>query len=107
MKLNYQIFGNGSKTIVLFHYFGGKADSWEWVVKRLKKKFRIMAITLPGFGNSEPLEEPSIYHFSTYINDCIAESEVTNYILCGHSMSGKLILYATQLNAGNCRKDLY
>ena len=106
MKLNYQVFENGSKTIVLLHYFGGNADSWQWVVKRLKKKFRIIAITLPGFGNSEPLDEPSIYHFSTYINDCIAELKLTNYILCGHSMSGKLILYATQLSTGDLPKGL-
>jgi len=99
MKLNYKVYGDGDKTIVLLHYFGGKGESWKWVAKRMEKKFRVVAITLPGFGNTDSLSQPSTYDFSEYINRCIAKLKLKNYVLCGHSMSGKLALYATQINA--------
>lgn len=97
MELNYGRFGNGEKTIVLLHYFGGNADSWRWVIQKLQNRFTIIAITLPGFGNTRPLKEPSIFSFAKYINNCIEELKLNNYVLCGHSMSAKLILYADQI----------
>lgn len=106
MKLNYKTYGSGNRTIILSHYFGGNAGSWNWVVKRLEKKFSIVLITLPGFGNTEALPEPSIYHFADYINKCISHIGLKNYLLCGHSMSAKLILYAAQLNNGISPKGL-
>lgn len=98
MKYNYRISGKGNRTIVLLHYFGGNAKSWDWVVKRLKNKFRIVVITLPGFGATHPLPELSIFDFAKYINSCISELQLNNYILCGHSMSAKFVLYATQIS---------
>ena len=105
-ELNYKQLGKGKKTIVLLHYFGGNGDSWRWVAERLKKKFSLVVITLPGFGNTPSFTEPSIYDYATYINACIADLKLTNYLLCGHSMSGKLILYADQIAVSNKAKGL-
>ena len=96
-ELNFTRIGNAGKTIVLLHYFGGNADSWRWVADRLKKKFSVVLITLPGFGNTDGFLNPSIFDYAKYINDCIIDLKLTNYLLCGHSMSGKLILYADQI----------
>ena len=96
-ELNFKKIGQGNRTIVLLHYFGGNIDSWHWVAQRLKKNFSVVLITLPGFGNTTAFKNPSIFDFATYINDCITEMKLDNYILCGHSMSGKLILYADQI----------
>jgi pimeloyl-ACP methyl ester carboxylesterase len=54
-------------------------------------------LTLPGFGATKPLSEPSIYSFAKYINQCINELKLEDYSLCGHSMGAKLVLYATKL----------
>ncbi|QLG46548.1 alpha/beta fold hydrolase [Costertonia aggregata] len=106
MKYNYEILGKGNHTIVLVHYFGGSGKSWDWVAKRLRKKFRIITITLPGFGGTTPLPELSIFDFAKYINGCIEEIGLDNYLLCGHSMSTKLALYATQITRGIPPKGL-
>jgi len=97
---NYSIIGDGKKTIVFIHYFGGDAGSWRWLAKRLQKKHRCILLNLPGFGNTPPLEEPSIFGFATYINACIEELNLEDYILCGHSMGAKLALYAAKLMKG-------
>ncbi len=97
MTLHYESYGSGQRTLVFVHYFGGDSNSWKWVTKRLKRKFHIVTITLPGFGRTTPLTEPSIYHFAKYINACLNDLELKDFILCGHSMGAKLVLYATQL----------
>ncbi|MGB6152948.1 MAG: alpha/beta hydrolase [Pricia sp.] len=105
-KLNYSRFGEGNRTIVLLHYFGGNAESWQWVVRKLRKKFSVVVITLPGFGNTKAFDEPSIFAFANYINQCIEDLALENYLLCGHGMSGKLILYAEQIAMKNKAKGL-
>lgn len=98
---DYEIIGEGKKTIVFVHYFGGDSGSWRWMAKRLRKKHTCVLLNLPGFGSTPPLPEPSIYGFAQYINACIDELELKDYILCGHSMGAKLVLYATKIRAEN------
>ncbi|MGB3152802.1 MAG: alpha/beta hydrolase [Maribacter sp.] len=105
-EIHFKKFGVGSRTLVLLHYFGGNADSWQWVVKRIKDEFTIYVITLPGFGNTPPLKDSSIYDYAAYINQCIETLKLKNFMLCGHSMSGKLILYADQITNGVKAKAL-
>lgn len=105
-NLKYSQHGEGNQTIVLLHYFGGNQESWRWVVKRLQKKFSVIVITLPGFGGTTPFDKPSIFAYANFINHCIEELALENYILCGHSMSGKLILYADQISLKNKAKGL-
>lgn len=95
------IIGNGKKTLVFIHYFGGDAGSWKWLAKRLGKKFTCVLLNLPGFGGTQPLKEPSIFGFAAYINKKIESLSIGNYILCGHSMGAKLALYAAKLNVAN------
>ncbi len=97
---NYEIIGNGKKTIVFIHYFGGDAGSWHWLAKRLKKNHTCILLNLPGFGETRPLPRPSIFEFSKFINSCIDELGLKEYILCGHSMGGKLALYAAKIMEG-------
>lgn len=63
----------------------------------MKKNYRCVLLNLPGFGNTEGLSEPSIYALSKYINDQIEVLQLEEYILCGHSMGAKLVLYAAKL----------
>mgnify|MGYP000108629903 CR=1 FL=1 len=104
--LRYERIGNGKKTIVFVHYFGGDAGSWKWLANRLRKKYTCILLNLPGFGGTKPLAEPSIYGMAQYINDCIEELKLKDYILCGHSMGAKLVLYAAQINNGNLPSKL-
>ena len=103
---NYEIMGTGSKTIVFIHYFGGDAGSWQWLAKRLQKKYTCVLLNLPGFGGTTPLSQPSIYEFAKFINVCIDELNLSEYMLCGHSMGGKLALYAAKIMEGTRPKKI-
>ncbi|MUH35583.1 alpha/beta hydrolase [Zobellia amurskyensis] len=104
--LRYEKIGNGKKTIVFIHYFGGDAGSWKWLAKRLRKRYTCIMLNLPGFGGTRPLAEPSIYGMAQYINVIIDELKLKDYILCGHSMGAKLVLYAAQIKNTNLPRKL-
>lgn len=97
---DYEIIGNGNRTIVFIHYFGGDAGSWHWLAKRLQKNHTCILLNLPGFGATRPLSRPSIFEFSKFVNACIADLGLKEYMLCGHSMGGKLALYAAKIMEG-------
>ncbi len=80
-------------TLIFIHYFGGDGGSWQWLSRKLKKKYNCVYLTLPGFDNTEPLPELSIRSFSEWIANEIKALNIDNYILIGHSMGGKLALF--------------
>lgn len=95
------------KVLVFLHYFGGSAKSWEWVINRLDKKYHCIAINLPGFGSSSPLEEPSIVNLAEFVELELKASEISNYILIGHSMGAKIALQmAAEDTKGNIERLL-
>lgn len=83
---------SNGKTLVFLHYFGGAADTWQWVAYELASQYRSLAINLPGFGGTEPLEEPSVKNFATYVLEVLTEMNVTECVLIGHSMGGKVAM---------------
>ncbi|GAB4384469.1 MAG: alpha/beta hydrolase [Elainellaceae cyanobacterium] len=85
-------WGNGDKTLVFLHYFGGAAMSWQWVAAQLQD-CRCVAINLPGFGGTSALEQPSLQKYSDVISQELARLDIENYTLIGHSMGGKMALH--------------
>ncbi|MGB3532450.1 MAG: alpha/beta hydrolase [Microcoleaceae cyanobacterium] len=84
-------WGNGNQTLVFLHYFSGAAQSWQWVARQLPN-YRCIAFNLPGFGGTPALQQPTIQRYAETISQAIAELELENYTLIGHSMGGKLAL---------------
>ncbi len=93
-KVNEWGTESSGKTLVFLHYFGGAADTWQWVCYELSNEYRSIAINLPGFGGTAPLEEPSIKNFASYALQLLAELNVNQYTLIGHSMGGKVAMLA-------------
>ncbi len=81
---------NPKETLVFLHYFGGSAQSWQWLVPLLQKDFDCIALNLPGFGGEPALDEPSIAGFTSFIMQKLDSMNVESYVLVGHSMSGKI-----------------
>ena len=105
-KNNYEIVGNGKKKIVFIHYFGGDAGSWKWLAKRLVKSHTCILLNLPGFNETELNFEPSIYEYAIFVNKQIEALKLKDYTLCGHSMGGKIALYAALMNEVNKPKKI-
>lgn len=84
-------WGNGNKTLVFLHYFGGAAQSWQWVASQMPNH-RCIAINLPGFGGAPALEQPSLEGYAHSVLDTLASLDIEDYTLVGHSMGGKIAL---------------
>lgn len=53
ISLNMLEQGNGSRTLIFLHYFGGSALEWESVMNTLSGEYRCLAVDLRGHGDSE------------------------------------------------------
>lgn len=80
------------KTLVFLHYFGGSAQSWNWVIDQLKNDYHCIAFDLPGFGESVPLSKPSLENFARYIQKEMVALGIKKYFIVGHSMGAKIAL---------------
>lgn len=87
-----QQWGNEGENLVFLHYFGGSAQSWQWVAEALSKDYRCIAINLPGFGGAAAMEEPSIQGFAEYVQKELDSLGIKGYNLIGHSMGGKIAM---------------
>lgn len=92
-------WGERGETLVFLHYFGGSAQSWQWVAEKLSADYRCIAINLPGFGGAPALRTSSVAKFATYVEQELNKLEVDCYTLIGHSMGGKV---AMQVAAWRC-----
>lgn len=84
-------------TLVLVHGFGANKDNWTRLAKHLSDQFNIIAIDLPGHGeSSKPLDIG--YGFEDqvgYVNQILARLEITETHMMGNSMGGAITaLYA-------------
>lgn len=96
-KIHYTDTGKG-RVLVLLHGFLGSHEVWSEFVKKLSKKFRVIAIDLPGHG-----ETPSIgyYHsmelLAQSVKAVLDKAGVRRYIITGHSMGGYVALTFAEL----------
>lgn len=97
IKVRYTDNGEG-RVIVLLHGFLGSHEIWSEFVKKLSKKFRVIAIDLPGHG-----ETPAIgyYHsmelLAQSVKAVVDKIGVRRYIVVGHSMGGYAALAFAEL----------
>jgi pimeloyl-ACP methyl ester carboxylesterase len=83
--------GKGDQTLVFLHYFGGAAQSWQWVAQQLPD-YRCIALNLPGYGGTPALQQPSLQQYAEAVVQILADLNLQNYTLIGHSMGGKMAL---------------
>lgn len=81
------------RTIVLLHGFPESKEIWSELIKECEKKFRIIAIDLPGFGAT-----PCIGYVHTMelmadaVKAVLKSLHLRKVVLAGHSMGGYVAL---------------
>lgn len=89
--LHFMESGSGNKTLIFLHYFGGSSRTWQPVMESLSSLFTCVAVDLPGFGDSAPVEGgASIEAVCDRVQRVLAGRK--DYVLVGHSMGGKVAL---------------
>ena len=88
----YYLEGGEGETILLVHGFGANKDNWNRLAKYLTPLYHVVAVDLPGFGESTKRQEAS-YTIAAQVErlDKIAEGlSLNSFHLAGNSMGGNI-----------------
>jgi pimeloyl-ACP methyl ester carboxylesterase len=96
--LNYQVGGHGQRTIIFLHGFGASGLTWKDLMPYLDdNRYRYIIFDLIGSGYSS---KPHNADYSMTANadaiiSFINKSDLSNYLIVGHSFGGGVALLAT------------
>ncbi|MFJ5643531.1 alpha/beta fold hydrolase [Streptomyces sp. NPDC093223] len=77
-------------TLVFLHYWGGSARTWDLVVDRLPGR-DVLTVDFRGWSRSRDLPGPcTLDRFAEDTLAVVADAGVTDHVLVGHSMGGKV-----------------
>ncbi|MFG2141097.1 alpha/beta fold hydrolase [Streptomyces sp. NPDC048650] len=77
-------------TLVFLHYWGRSARTWDLVVDRLVGR-HVLTVDFRGWSRSSSLSGPStLRRLADDTLAVIADASITDYVLVGHSMGGKV-----------------
>lgn len=90
--MNYVRRGSG-RPLLLVHGLGGSWRSWSTVMDDLAAEREVIAVDLPGFGETPPLSgETSISTLSDALAGFLAEQGLSGVDAVGSSMGARLVL---------------
>jgi len=79
--------------LLLVHGLGGSVESWVDVLDHLSRGFHLIAVDLPGYGQSEkPDASYTIESFADFVCALIEQLKAGSLILAGHSMGGMIAM---------------
>jgi pimeloyl-ACP methyl ester carboxylesterase len=76
-------------TLLLIHGAGGSHEIWPESIRRLPGA-RVIALDLPGHGESDPPGRRTIPHYALAVEAFVKTLELANVVLAGHSMGGAI-----------------
>lgn len=106
VKLHVTDLGDGP-VVVLIHGYPLSDASWEYQYPALiKAGYRVVGITLRGFGQSDkPYGKYDYDQFAADIKSVLDQMDIKDAVLGGHSMGGAISLhYAAKYNGAHLKK---
>ena len=93
VKLYYSEEGMGPP-LLLIHGFGASTYTWRHVAPELAKSYRVIAVDLKGFGQSDkPFDgRYSVYDQAELLAQLIEDKDLRDLTLVGHSFGGGVAL---------------
>jgi len=87
--------GWGQDTLFFVHGLASSMLVWKKNLPTLRKRFRCVAIDLPGYGYSSPAPRPlEMTYLASVVNEVIHRKRLSNVTLVGHSMGGQVCMTA-------------
>lgn len=100
MTLSHVRRGSGSP-LLLVHGLGSGWQSWAPIIDELAKHREVIAVDLPGFGETPPLTgEVSIATLTDSVVDFIREQGLDGVSAVGQSMGGRMVLELARRGVG-------
>lgn len=91
MKLFYRHYGEGQPVIILHGIFG-ISDNWVTIGRRLAEKFEVFILDQRNHGQSPHNDTFNYFALAEDLFEFIEDHQLTNPILIGHSMGGKVVM---------------
>lgn len=97
LSIHYTAAGQGCP-VILLHGWGASSQTFQPVQEDLSKGFRVYALDLPGFGESDEPPVPwGIEEYTALLRSFIKALDLEKPILIGHSNGGRIsIQYGSQ-----------
>ena len=93
LRVRYADRGFGDSVVLLLHGFGGDLDNWMFNLDSLAEKHRILALDLPGHGQSVKTNvDPSLSGMATFVRKFLDVLSVSSVHVVGHSMGGAIAM---------------
>jgi pimeloyl-ACP methyl ester carboxylesterase len=91
-KIHYQSYGQGSDAFVLVHGWSSNLTAWSYQIPELAKRGRVLALDLPGHGQSDkPQLAYTMDHFAAAIDAVMKDAKIEHAVLLGHSMGTPVV----------------
>jgi esterase len=95
MKLHYREMGEGEPLMILHGLFGF-SDNWQTHGKKLSEYYRVILVDLRNHGHSDWSEKFSYEIMADDVKELCDELNLSDLILLGHSMGGKVAINFAQ-----------
>jgi len=92
-KVHWTSQGSAKQAVILVHGWTCDESSWDAQMPVLSQKYRVIALDLPGHGQSDPPKDGkfSMTGFARAVEAVRAEAKVDKVVLVGHSMGTPVI----------------
>jgi pimeloyl-ACP methyl ester carboxylesterase len=85
----HQYSGGEGEPLVLIHGIGSSWRVWKPILERLERRYEVLAVSLPGYGDSPPLEgEPTVPALTQAVEDELDSVGWDTAHIVGNSMGG-------------------
>lgn len=95
LKVGYLVgdegLGEDRPTLVMIHGAGGRAQIWQNQIRLLDETINVLALDLPGHGNTEGDGQPHISGYAQWLADILKGIFDHPIFLLGHSMGGAIV----------------
>ena len=92
LRINYEMLGEGN-TVLLLHGWASSLQPYRALMNQLSRKYRVIALDLPGMGASEEPKEPwDVDGFADFVLAFLEQFGVKKLSLVGHSYGGRIII---------------
>src|SRR6266850_702080 len=91
-RISYQSYGKGREALVLVHGWTCSVGYWSDMIPDLSKRSRVIAIDLPGHGQSDKPQLPyTMDLFARAVDAVLKDAGVKRAVLVGHSMGTPVV----------------
>lgn len=94
--MKFVVENTGKINIIFLHGWGGDYRSF-YYLKDYLKNYTLHFASLDGFGTAPAPQDPTVGGYASRLKDYIAENNLSNVVLVGHSFGGRVAIeYASK-----------